>query len=90
MASSEKSAKELAKDLFVPPTRGAATTLPGPSLAKKTKRKGKGKDKAKETEDKRFDNTLPDDMHFSSKQLVTLFLKPKFSVSEALSQFQQY
>ena len=39
------------------------------------------KDKGKEKEDKRFDNTLPDDMHFSSRQLVTLFLKPKFSVS---------
>lgn len=54
-------------------------TLPGPSIAKKRSRKGKGKDK--EADEKRFDNTLPDDMHFSSKQLVTLFLKPKFSVS---------
>lgn len=30
--------------------------------------------------DRRHDQTLPDDMHFSSRQLVTLFLKPKFSL----------
>lgn len=41
-------------------------------------RTGGGK-KAKEKE-KRVDQTLPDDMHFTSRQLVTLFLKPKFSV----------
>ena len=35
------------------------------------------KDKDKE---RRNDQTLPDDMHFSSRQLVTLFLKPQFSV----------
>lgn len=75
--------KEIAKKLFVPPSRGAALTLPGPSLAKKRTRKGK----EKKEEEKRFDNTLPDDMHFSSKQLVTLFLKPKFSVSASNSDF---
>ena len=69
--------KEIAKDLFVPPSRGAALTLPGPSITKKRSRKAKDK----KEDEKRFDNTLPDDMHFSSKQLVTLFLKPKFSVS---------
>ena len=30
---------------------------------------------------KRDEHLLPDDMHFSSRQLVSLFLKPKFSVS---------
>ncbi|EKM50431.1 uncharacterized protein PHACADRAFT_200373 [Phanerochaete carnosa HHB-10118-sp] len=74
---SAENVKEIAKKLFAPPSRGAALTLPGPSLAKK-KRGRKGKDKEKD--EKRFNNTLPDDMHFSSKQLVTLFLKPKFSL----------
>lgn len=59
-------------------TRGTGITLPGPPLSKLASRKGKDK-KGKEKE-KRSDQTLPDDMHFSSKQLVTLFLKPKFSV----------
>lgn len=37
--------------------------------------------KRKTKDDKKRDNhCLPDDMHFSSRQLVTLFLKPKFSV----------
>lgn len=88
MEPSEKNVKELAKELFAPPTRGAATTLPGPSITRKRKRKGKGADKDKQNEDKRFDNTLPDDMHFSSKQLVTLFLKPKFSVSGVCLSFR--
>lgn len=70
--------KEIAKELFVAPSRGATLTLAGPSLAKKSTKSRKAKDKDKEKEEKRFDNTLPDDMHFSSKQLVTLFLKPKF------------
>ncbi|KAI0793999.1 condensin complex subunit 2/barren [Fomes fomentarius] len=66
--------------LFAPVTRGAGITLAGPSSSKTTK-KGRGrKAKGKEKEDKRNDQTLPDDMHFSAKQLVTLFLKPKFSL----------
>ena len=36
--------------------------------------------KGAEKKEKRYDQTLPDDMHFSSRQLVTLFLKPQFSV----------
>lgn len=71
----EKSIKDIAKELFAPVTKGAGITLPGTS----SRKGGKGK-KGKEKEDKRYDNTLPDDMHFSSRQLVTLFLKPKFSV----------
>lgn len=77
----DKNVKEIAKEMFVAPPRGGALTLPGPSLATKKTRKRKNKDREQEKEEKRFDNTLPDDMHFSSKQLVTLFLKPKFSVS---------
>lgn len=72
----EKSIKLIAKELFVPATRGTGITLPGPSLSKSRK----GKDKKGKEKDKRTEQTLPDDMHFSSKQLVTLFLKPQFSV----------
>jgi condensin complex subunit 2 len=38
---------------------------------------------AKKKSSKVDDQTLPDDMHFSSRQLVTLFLKPKFAVSRS-------
>ncbi len=80
LAPSDKDVKDITKELFVPVTRGAGITLPGPSGAKKGKGR-KGKDKDKDNEEKRYDQTLPDDMHFSSRQLVTLFLKPNFSVS---------
>jgi condensin complex subunit 2 len=63
--------------MFAKVTRGAGITLlnyGGSKIAKK----GRGSRKAKE--EKRDEHTLPDDMHFSSRQLVTLFLKPKFSV----------
>lgn len=79
LTPSEKTPKELAAELFVPVTRGAGITLPGPS-GKQTNRKGAKGKKRKEKDDKRNDQTLPDDMHFSSRQLITLFLKPKFSV----------
>jgi condensin complex subunit 2 len=70
---SEKNLKEIASELFAPVTKGAGINLPGTgATAKKTKKKSK---------EKRDDHRLPDDMHFSSKQLVTLFLKPKFFVS---------
>ncbi|RPD76481.1 barren [Lentinus tigrinus ALCF2SS1-7] len=63
--------------LFTAPTRGD-NTLPAPG---KPKRGARGKkSKSKDKEEKRYNQTLPDDMHFSSKQLVTLFLKPKFSL----------
>ncbi|KAG6890973.1 hypothetical protein C0992_011732 [Termitomyces sp. T32_za158] len=67
-----KDLKEIQKELFAPVTKGAGINLPGTSAAAKKSRK-----KTKEKE-KRDDHRLPDDMHFSSKQLVTLFLKPKF------------
>ncbi|KAG5721350.1 hypothetical protein E4T56_gene12996 [Termitomyces sp. T112] len=68
----DKDLKEIQKDLFAPVTKGAGINLPGTgTAAKKSRRKTKEKEK-------RDDHRLPDDMHFSSKQLVTLFLKPKF------------
>ncbi|TCD65915.1 hypothetical protein EIP91_002030 [Steccherinum ochraceum] len=77
LTPNEKTPKEISTELFAPVTRGAGITLPGPTG--KTARRGKGK-KGKEKEEKRNDQTLPDDMHFSSRQLITLFLKPKFSL----------
>ena len=71
-----KDLKEVAKDLFAPVGRGASITLPGTSTARKGARGKKSKEK-----EKKVDHRLPDDMHFTSRQLVTLFLKPKFSVS---------
>lgn len=80
LTPSEKTPKEIATELFAPVTRGAGITLPGPS-GRTTTRKGAKSKKGKDKEEKRYDQTLPDDMHFSSRQLITLFLKPKFSVS---------
>ncbi|KAH9940947.1 barren [Epithele typhae] len=77
LTPAEEDIKARQKRLFAPATRGPGINLPGPSTAKGRKPRGK---KGKGKEDKRFDQTLPDDMHFSSKQLVTLFLKPKFSL----------
>ena len=72
----EKDLKETAKELCATGTRGEGITLPGTSA---TTRKGARGKKNKEKE-KKDDHRLPDDMHFTSRQLVTLFLKPKFSV----------
>jgi len=69
----EKTVEDIAKELFAPPGKGASINLAGSNPGKKSKRKVKPKEK-------RDDHRLPDDMHFSSKQLVTLFLKPKFAV----------
>lgn len=71
LTPSTKSLKEISKELFAPVKKGGSITLPQFSGSKKSGRKGK---------DKRSEQTLPDDMHFSSRQLVTLFLKPKFAV----------
>nr|ODO04303.1 hypothetical protein L204_00661 [Cryptococcus depauperatus CBS 7855] len=54
-----------AKELFAPGSR-ANLTLP----SSKTKKK----------QNRREEWLLPDDMHFSSQQLLRLFLKPKFSL----------
>ncbi|KDR67994.1 hypothetical protein GALMADRAFT_231631 [Galerina marginata CBS 339.88] len=70
LTPSDKELKDLTKELFAPVTRGAGINLPGTGAA--NAKKGKKK------KEKRDDHKLPDDMHFSSRQLVTLFLKPKF------------
>ncbi|TFY72916.1 hypothetical protein EVG20_g107 [Dentipellis fragilis] len=81
LTANETDLKEQAKELFKPVTRGAGVTLPKSVFGKAnaTARKGARGKKAKEKE-KLDDHTLPDDMHFSSRELVTLFLKPKFSL----------
>lgn len=63
--------------LFAPVTKGAGINMPKSGPSTKTKRGKKG---GKEKE-KREDYTLPFDMHFSSKKLDNLFLKPDFRVS---------
>ncbi|KAI0077719.1 barren [Panus rudis PR-1116 ss-1] len=87
LSAEERDPKDIAKALFAPVTRGTGITLPGPSYtsssksAKKTGRGRKGKEAEKDkSKEKRNNQTLPDDMHFSSRQLVTLFLKPQFSL----------
>ncbi|KAJ3485576.1 hypothetical protein NLJ89_g11890 [Agrocybe chaxingu] len=70
MSPPEKSIKELTKELFAEPAKPGSINLAGTGTT--TGKKGK---KKKEKVD---DHRLPDDMHFSSRQLVTLFLKPKF------------
>ena len=72
------SVKEFAKEKFAPPTRGVGINLPGYSLSSSSKPSKKSSKKNKEKE--KEEQVLPDDMHFSSRQLVTLFLKPDFSV----------
>lgn len=68
-------------ELFAPVKGKGGIDLPvtktwASRVKKSSKRKGNN-----EQEIRRSDQTLPNDMHFSSRQLVTLFLKPKFSVS---------
>jgi condensin complex subunit 2 len=71
LTPSEKDLKAIKEELFAPPGKGQSINMAGTGPGKKGK-KGK-KDKS--------DHRLPDDMHFSSRQLVTLFLKPKFQAS---------
>lgn len=78
VSPAEKDLKETAKELFAPVTKGAGITLPGTSSA--SRKGGRGK----KTKEKKDDHRLPDDMHFTSRQLVTLFLKPKFSVCNSI------
>ncbi|KAG0709201.1 condensin complex subunit 2/barren [Suillus ampliporus] len=77
LTPAEKDIKTIANEMFAKVTRGAGITLPSYG-GSKTGKKVRGSRKAKE--EKRDEHTLPDDMHFSSRQLVTLFLKPKFSL----------
>ncbi|KAI0031273.1 condensin complex subunit 2/barren, partial [Vararia minispora EC-137] len=72
---SPKEVKLVAKELFAPPARGAGLTLPKASCVP-SKRTAKNR----KIKGKRDEHVLPDDVHFSSKELVHLFLKPKFSL----------
>jgi hypothetical protein len=72
------------KKLFEPGTK-TAISLPAVKTKKRkigiNGKKGK-KAKEEEEEEERDEHLLPDDMHFSSRQLLRLFLKPKFTVSD--------
>lgn len=88
--SSTSSLKELTKSIFAPPgPRGAGIDMPKAKLRAKPKGRGRKRkddsDDEDEEEGKRDANMLPDDMHFTSRQLVTLFLKPRFSVRSLFS-----
>lgn len=80
LTPSEKSLKEMAEELFAPPGKGQSINLPGTAGNKRGAKRKKGANATKKDE-----HLLPDDMHFSSKQLVTLFLKPKFKVRPSLN-----
>jgi len=74
------------KKLFEPGTK-TATSLPAPKLKKRKVTKGTKKSKKAIPEvevEERDEHLLPDDMHFSSRQLLRLFLKPKFTVGDDL------
>lgn len=71
------------KTLFTPGTK-AAISQPA-SKGRRISGGGKKKSKKAAKEEERSDEyLLPDDMHFSSRQLLRLFLKPKFGVSYQL------
>ncbi|KAF5316298.1 hypothetical protein D9619_006139 [Psilocybe cf. subviscida] len=69
LTPADKDLKALTAELFAPPSKGMTINLPGT---------GRDTKKGRKKKEKKNDHRLPDDMHFSSKQLVTLFLKPKF------------
>jgi condensin complex subunit 2 len=71
-----------AKKLFVPATK-AALTLPAAKAALATRKKGGKNVKSV----KKNDYLLPNDMHFSSMQLLRLFMKPKFTVGIGFGYF---
>lgn len=73
--------EQTAKELFVPASKSSMITLPsktGAVTAGSTKSGAKGTRTKKSA--KRDDHLLPDDMHFTSQQLLRLFLKSKFTV----------
>jgi condensin complex subunit 2 len=72
LTPAEKDLKEVTTSLFAPVKRGAGINLPGTAKSRRGKAATAARDNAS--------YLLPDDMHFSSRQLVSLFLKPKFSV----------
>ncbi|KAK4684170.1 condensin complex subunit 2, partial [Tremellales sp. Uapishka_1] len=67
------------KTLFAPATR-ASTQLPSTKPVSTGSRRSSKKTSTGEMKRKREEWLLPDDMHFSSRQLLRLFLKPKFSL----------
>ncbi|KAG8946082.1 hypothetical protein FRC04_012060 [Tulasnella sp. 424] len=69
------------KELFAPAT-GSTITMPAGTGALVSTASSTGKRKSKKTNIKRDDHLLPDDMHFSSAQLLRLFRKPKFTPQE--------
>lgn len=75
---SKRNTAEFEKKLFEPPAKGSLT-LPAKQCAYIGGKKRKG------VAEKREEKLLPDDMHFSSKQLLSLFLKPKFMVCQSLT-----
>ncbi|KAG9127436.1 hypothetical protein FRC07_013881 [Ceratobasidium sp. 392] len=75
MIDFETPSENTAKKLFVPGTV-SALTLPGAKSSQGTKKKGAKNVKPA----KKNDYLLPNDMHFSSMQLLRLFTKPKFTV----------
>jgi condensin complex subunit 2 len=70
--------KQRTKTLFAGVTKGATINLPVAA------RRKIDKEDKEELKDKDL-NLLPDDMHFTSRSLVTLFLKPGFQVEARLS-----
>jgi condensin complex subunit 2 len=66
------------KKMFEPPTKAGSLSLPAKQCAYI------GGKKNKKLAEKREEKLLPDDMHFSSRQLLSLFLKPKFTVRLSL------
>ncbi|KAG9014327.1 hypothetical protein FRB94_012733 [Tulasnella sp. JGI-2019a] len=67
---------QTSKELFVPAT-GTTIVLPAGTGATTT---SSSKRKSKKALTKRDNHLLPDDMHFSSAQLLRLFRKPKFTL----------
>ncbi|WVQ97904.1 hypothetical protein IAU59_005021 [Kwoniella sp. CBS 9459] len=69
--ASASTAATSSKTLFAPASK-STITLPSSKSSRSSKKSGAGKRKE--------EWLLPDDMHFSSRQLLRLFLKPKFSL----------
>jgi len=62
------------KKMVEPPAKAGLLSLPAKQCAYI------GGKKNKKAAEKREEKLLPDDMHFSSRQLLSLFLKPRFTV----------
>ncbi|KAF8329405.1 condensin complex subunit 2/barren [Cantharellus anzutake] len=71
-------ASQTTKSLFVPATKASMLQLPSSTQPTAKPRGGRGR--AKKGGKKLDDHLLPDDMHFTSQQLLRLFLKPKFTL----------